>query len=65
MRIGHPQIKEGDDYMLQLFGGYLEERKDRISVLNVGAGSGYFARQLAGLLANRRDRTRGPSGRRH
>jgi SAM-dependent methyltransferase len=47
MRIGHPQIKEGDDYMLQLFGGYLEERKDRISVLNVGAGSGYFARQLA------------------
>jgi SAM-dependent methyltransferase len=47
MRRGHPQIREGDDYLIELFRGYLQRGNGQLSVINVGAGSGYFTKRLA------------------
>jgi SAM-dependent methyltransferase len=46
MRRGHPQIQEGDDYLIELFRSYVERGNGQLSVLNVGAGSGYFTKRL-------------------
>ena len=47
MRIGHPQIQEGDDYLIELFRKYVAGAGGGLSVFNVAAGSGYFTQQLA------------------
>ena len=47
MRIGHPQIQEGDDYLIELFRKYVAGAGGGLSVFNVAAGSGYFTKQLA------------------
>lgn len=50
MRIGHPQIKDGDDYITALLHRHFEQRGNELKLLNIGAGSGYYAQQLSRLL---------------
>ena len=46
MRLGHPQIQDGDDYLIELFGSYVAASPAGLTVLNVGAGTGFFLRRL-------------------
>ena len=50
MRIGHPQIQEGDDYLIELFRKYVAGAGGGLSIFNVAAGSGYFTKKLAGTF---------------
>ena len=45
-RLGHPQIRESDEYLMGLFDRYVAGRDTSLSVFNFGAGSGYFVKQL-------------------
>ncbi|WP_166482734.1 class I SAM-dependent methyltransferase [Scytonema sp. UIC 10036] len=50
MRKGHPQIPEGDAYIIRLIKQYSQKMGRPIRVFDVGCGTGYFASKLAKRL---------------
>jgi SAM-dependent methyltransferase len=63
MRVGHPQIADGDEYILQRVDAWCARHGRAPRIFNVGCGSGWLARRLvdrvprAEVLANEIDPT--------